>query len=268
MNKGVIILLVFSLLIIPSVSADTTLGEGLKNAGTTVLDVLKPLFEFVLGVEADSAFYAGRILLLLIVFSVLYALLDSGLVPFFDSGFAKWVVPLAVSVLGIRFLPAEYIDIAALPSGAFAVTLTTLLPIIGFFFITRGFPGFAQRASWVLLAVFFVGLWVSRWSELSGTSAYWVYPIAGGICIVMAFIEGHIQKWFLLSDIKKSNDATKRGQIIQLEKQLDDVISRFGSTSRGGSNYVSIYGGRGKAGYQSDIKEIESRIKQLTNDLS
>jgi len=264
MNKSVILFLVFSLLIIPSVSADTGLGEGLKNAGTEALNVLRPLFEFILGAQ-EGGLIAGQVLLLIIVFSVLYALLDSGLVPFFDSGFAKWVVPLAVSILGVRFLPPSFIDLAALPSGAFGVAVTALLPIIGFFFITRGFTaGIAQRASWILLAVFFIGLWSYRSDELIG-SAYWVYPLAAVACLVMMLSEGIIADYASKGRTARVAAAGKAAALKALEDLRTTIATDFARATGGGTSYVSKFGftPNGLSAYKQDMKEVNKRIDAL-----
>ena len=264
--SGFLVALVFASLLPSVFAADgspRTLGDMVTSVYTSVLSILEPVFRLALGTQESGATYAGQVLLLIILFSVLYALIDSGAIPMLDTGFVKWLVPLAVSILGVRFLPASFVETAALPSGAFAVAVTALIPMVGFYFITRGFPQFLQRVAWAFLGIVFLGLWSVREVQLGDVA--WIYPTAALACLFMAWFEGVIGNYIRKSRMSRAKAAGTNKALDQLEKLRGTISTDFADPSTGGANYKSKFGFTpdGLAAYKQDMREINRRIDVL-----
>src|SRR3989338_1801497 len=121
-----------------------------------VYDALAPMISAVLGETSGSASFVGKLLMFIIILALCYVVLSRSMSNFFDDHkWALWLISKAVPILGFRFIDADIVAAAALPSSAFAIAVTAGIPFVLWFFLIEGFPKTLKRIGWILFAVVF-----------------------------------------------------------------------------------------------------------------
>jgi hypothetical protein len=248
MKKSVKVLaFVFSALILSSfLIGVVSAAPDAKNAFKPIVDMfsgliqniyeaVKPVLVALIGSAETAPEFMGKILIAILLFSITYSIL--AMTNIFGNKF-KWTLSLSslvVALLGVRWLNEEWIKLAALPSQAYAVALTALVPFIAFGFIILKFRSrTARKLSWILFGVAFLILWLTR-DEL-GTLASTVYPLAAIACILMVWLDGTLKQWQNKIAAEKAMTVKNYQKYLQLLKERDEkydlyieAIQRFGA---------------------------------------
>ncbi len=244
-------------------SLDTT---GIQKTSQSIVDsitgALSPVFEGLLGETSNSEFFFAKILIIILIISIVYASLSaSGINALTEHAWVLWTVSIIVSILGVRFLTDELIQTIALPNSAFAVAVSAGIPFVLVFLMIRGFAPFAQRLAWGFFAIVFLGLWVVRGNELGNVA--FIYPLTAALAVIMAFLEGIIQKYMAQSRMNRAKEAGKGTGLSTLNKLINDAHDEYATQ---GAGYVSKTRGAtvtGDAAVKADVKEYQRRIRAL-----
>lgn len=237
-------------------------GEVSNKIITGITEALSPLFGAILGDAPSSEFFFAKVLIVILIVAVVYAVLSaSGVGALTDHTWVLWTVSVIVAVLGVRFLTNELVQTIALPNSAFAVAVSAGIPFVLFFIMIRGFPEFAKRIAWVFFALIFLGLWALRYDKL-GDAAF-IYPLTAAIAIIMMFFEGIIQKYVTTSRMNRAQQAGKGNALNALNKLITDAHDDYAAR---GTGYVSKTQGTtvtGDRAIKADVKEYQRRIRAL-----
>ena len=198
-NKKGVLLFVFGVLLIVALiglihAASITEDLGTFMDGTK--DVLSMFFEKILGSEAaGSDVFFQRVLILLVVFGIVYSILDK-IDIFASNGFLLFLTSSAVSILGIRFLDDGFIQTILVPYGALGASIAIFLPILIYFtFVHTSVKGsFARRFAWLLYLFVLVAIWFVG-KDLDNSSS-WIYIAAMGFVLISVFFDPNIHKYF------------------------------------------------------------------------
>jgi hypothetical protein len=235
-----LVLAFFLFSFIQGVRADPVdeIAKGLSNLISGAYEIIEKPLEVLVGDTASSEWFLARVLFLLIIFSLVWVVLDK--VPFFDDSknrWALWIVAISVSILSIRWIgEVEVVQSILLPYSTLGVAVTAGLPFILFFFFVKDFSTPIRKVSWIFFAVIFLGLWYVRLDDLNilGFTSY-IYLVTAIAAFIMFIFDGTIEKWkkqIKNSEIKESMNAENRARIMRAEKQLnEDVMSNPSYTS-------------------------------------
>jgi hypothetical protein len=202
---------------------------------SNIYAALKPGFAALVGTSETAPEFMGKVLIAILLFSVTYAVLS--MTNIFGNRL-RWALSLSsivVALLGVRYMPAEFVSLAALPSAAYGVALTALIPFIAFGFIIMKFRSrTARKLSWILFGVAFLILWLSR--DDLGTTASTVYPLAAIACLLMVWFDGTIKQWQNKIQAEKAMTVKQYQKYMQLLKDRDEkydlyieAVQRFGA---------------------------------------
>lgn len=192
-------------------------------------------------------------------------------VDFFNnSRWALWIVTLAASILGIRFMGSEnVIRTIILPYEAMGVAISAGVPFVIYLFVVeKGLTGQDKKAlrtiAWVLFAVVFLALWFYRYETLKGSSALWIYPFTFFASLGMLAFDGTIQKWMAKNQATKGMALSNRKLVAELQRELEDYGKDFKSQ---GAAYKSVYdpAKKGLVGYKHDIAQVKAQIVALSS---
>lgn len=263
-------ILILSSFLISSVSAAKGLVELTKSAIDGVVTLTKPYLETLLGETKGSEVFLGKILITIILISIVYISLSKAMATFFDNKkWALWLISIAVSLLGVRYLTSELIYTIIIPNSTFAVAVTAGLPFVLYFMIVKDWEwGFARRVAWIFFAVIFLGLYTLRVENLGDVA--WIYPLTALLALAMAIWDKTIQRG--LNNIKLSR--AKEDQINAAREphynKLADIKRRHESDSTGYQGGVLTgYSGAsnkkesGPAAYTKDLKAIYNTIEKI-----
>ncbi len=238
MKRGILILsliVLFASLSSFIVSAYTFPINDLKETGKNLIQVGKdmtiPFFEFLLGATESADYFFQRVLLLILLYSIVYLVMRR-MELFRRNRAVLIIVSSIVAVLGARYMSElNIIEAAMLPYGVLGISMTVFLPfLIYFFFVYDSVPGTTgRRLAWMLFALIFFALWMSRASKIGETG--WVYAagiILAGVCILF---DPTIKRYFGLHELRRTtahlNDAQRVRMLNEYHRALE-VYNRTG----------------------------------------
>ena len=203
------------------------LGVGSEQ----LIDAIKRFFEPFLYVLFGSEEYIfERFLFLLIVLSFSFVALKK-FKAFEDHVGALWVVCIAVSVLATRFLAeTDMVSLIIFPYSVLGISLTSIIPLIIFFFFVHGFDsGIIRKIAWIFFAVIFWGLWFSRYDDVG--SLAWIYFLTGIIALIFLLADGTLRRILIKQQMKELGIERReefereiRRQIRQADEDLRNKI--------------------------------------------
>ena len=110
---------------------------------------------------------------------------------FSSNAVILWIVVLSVSILSVRYLPADnaFFQGMLLPYTVLGAAIIIFLPMLVYFlFVNTAVPGdFGRRFAWFLYGVVFLVLWGMRSSDIGATN--WIYGL-GLAFVLLNFIFG------------------------------------------------------------------------------
>ena len=227
MNKKIIgVILAVSLLsvfMINFISA-TTLLEGITSVWESVIELLEPIFKFLLG-EVGEGLLFSKVLFFVIIVGIVW--LSLGKIDFFsDNKFVLGIITFAVAVLAVRGIGSlELIKTILLPYSVLGITLTAGIPFVIYFLVINvGFekqPNIVRKIAWIFFAVIFIGLWFTRKESLEGF--HYIYLGTAVVAVIMAWMDGTIKKWLVKFEEQKFQNLTKQKRLIYLKKELAEI---------------------------------------------
>ncbi|MFA5060702.1 MAG: hypothetical protein WC494_00085 [Candidatus Pacearchaeota archaeon] len=233
--KRVMMIFLFGFLlfsIIPNVSADPVneIARSLSEIISGAYEVIEKPLEILVGDSSSSEWFMARVLFLLIIFSLVWVILDK--LPFFEdykNRWALWIVAISVSILSIRWIgETEVVQSILLPYSTLGVAMTAGLPFILFFLFVKDFSTPIRKVSWIFFAVIFLGLWYVRLDQLNlvGFASY-IYLVTAIAALLMFSLDGTIQNWrkqIKDSERKESMNVENRARIMRAEHQLNEDV--------------------------------------------
>jgi hypothetical protein len=202
MNKkgliiGTLILGLISLIPLAYALSPSDFTNGFNQVIEYMKAMIFPFFSALFGVDTVDQFFFAKILLLLLLFIIIAAALKN--VPTIgEKSGIRFIVSAIVATLAIRYIKEnEFINGILLPYGALGASIIVFLPLLVYFFFVEGnVPGkFGRRAAWALYGIFFIALFVSRFSGLDSI-VQWVYYAGIGFVLLCFIFDGPIHEYF------------------------------------------------------------------------
>lgn len=259
----IIIGLILSVFAISVVSA-ASVSQQVGNAIGSLVDIVKPILTAFFGninatggMSSDDLFF-GKLLIAVIVLAVVYSIMET--IEFFKGKpWVLWTVSLAVTILGVRFISPEMISTVVLSNQALAVALTSIIPfVIYFVFVESGLKEYGKtfrRTLWIFFAAVFLGLYFIRSDSLGDLA--WVYPITAIAAIIMAFMDGTIQRYFRKAKFEKTASIAQQRHYLQLLAHRETLENELGTAITSGAGKKAIDSARDR------LESIDEEIKRI-----
>jgi hypothetical protein len=254
MNKKVglfFVALPLSSFLISFVSAANGLTGLINDAIDSVVKIIKPFLEVLLGAVGNSELFMGKLIITIILLSLIYVILQKSMADFFsEKKWMLWVISIGAALLGVRYLTPEMITTIVLPNSALAVALIAGIPFVLFFNIVKDFQsGISRRISWIFFGVIFLGLYSLRSDEL-GDIAF-IYPLTALLAFIMATMDGTISRWNAQIKAEKGLGEHRETLAIDAREKLAKLDEQF------------IKGIITKAVYEKQRKSLVDRLSTL-----
>ena len=242
------------------ISAKTYASESIRNvmmeALWVFLSFVSPVFELIIGDYSTSEFFFAKILLLFLLIIICKFALDK--TPIGEAGNGKFSIILSVivSILAIRFISDnELIQGILIPYGTLGVAITTILPLIIFFYFVHysNVGTFGRKFFWGVFLIVLLVLWLSKYNEL-GIIANQIYALVLLLTIALLIFDKTVHHYLGMSDIKKYERERKKESEIKLRRDLHELNDDF---SKGIVN---------KKEYIKYKKAIISKINELREE--
>lgn len=214
-----------------SAPATTSVGRGMNNFVTGIREGGSPLFKALFGSTNDNNELFIKILAFLLVTLVVYGIMNT-------AGFigSKWVnlgIGLVISIIGVRFLPKGFLEMAAVPSSAFVAIIVMGLPflLIGFM-LTKVQNPLIRRGIWVGYSVLILILWVINLGNNEiPSAAKWVYPIIFVGCIIAFTFDGTFQRLLGRANAERAVVSATNVSRDKLITQIETEQNRLSSAT-------------------------------------
>lgn len=239
-SGAVLVFVLLSLVLVSSFVSALDIAQQVTSFLDGATATANPIAKYLLGDTLTGELLFAKVLFFLIILSIVWVA-ASKFEPIKDTTWALVVVSVAVSVLAVRFITnVDWIQAMILPYNAFAIALISFIPLlIYFYFVEKFVPKRSMRKiAWILAAVVFVGLFISRSAsgELSkvgpyvgGISPAYIYLFTAVLCLIFMLADKSIQNAWRKSqqeDLKELHEAEIRASIrkdrAELEKGLLD----------------------------------------------
>lgn len=232
MNKKVGVLfsgIILSLFLINFISA-TSLYEGIISVWNNIVQILEPIFSFLLGGDLTG----GALFTKALIFTIILLLTWMGIKKinlFNENPTIQKILTVIVAILAIQGIGRGLIDLNAitLPYTATGVALSAGFPFLIYFFIINvglnDQPNIVRRIAWIFFAVVFFGLVISKIGGLgnlfdsSTWGFYWIYIITALVAVAMAFLDGTIKGFFIKIEADKLENINKAEILAKLAKR-------------------------------------------------
>ncbi len=220
-KKSLIILLSVSVFVLGFVSAQNY-GSFSQEIINFYIEFFQPILQALFGGFGWSGLYLfERLLLFLIVVSLVFLSLSR--VPAFDDQKAvKWVITISVSLLSIRYINYEWLNGILIQYQVLAIVLTSILPLILFFFfvsnILAEYP-LLRKIFWL----FFIGIYVGLWNNSSIVSQKDIFFWTMVTSILIMFFDNKINQYLEISRLKKSSNPARYNFIANLDSEIRQI---------------------------------------------
>jgi len=223
-----------------------------------VTDLTSPVLEVTLGEywSGSNTMLFEKFLLFLILIAITYVGLSKA--PFFkdSSGSIQkgvvWTISLAVPILGVRFIDAEWLNTILMTYEAFGIAMTTFIPLVIYFFFLQGlgdeFPSAMRKIAWILFICIYLGLY----STTNRTNYSQWYFLTAIVAFLFLLFDGTIHRYLRLQKLKGLGSNNIHEQIKKLQdlQKNVDIYSTMDTAEKT----------RQKKEYQ---KQIDYWIKEL-----
>jgi hypothetical protein len=251
-NGGILTFLTIMLSSLASAGPVEGLEQLTRGANEAIIIIIQFISDFIFNLESYDELLFSKIIIALIIFFVVYSVLRRNDIFGRDKRITI-IITSTVTLLSIRFLPSEFVEVIMLQYNVFAVAVTTLLPLVIFFFFLyqSGFGGFGRRAGWLFYGIALISLATFRGDLGQAIYIYW----AGIAIVAIGFIfDKAIITQFNRADINKGRKERylkvyvhNQKEIGEFQKQLDKEPEDSGLRRK----------------IEKRIEELEKRNKRL-----
>lgn len=223
-------------------------GQASSTISDFSMNVLKPLFNFVLNLDAGDGTNNFLIILTFILLAVIVTgTLDSFNIfsgSNFNNGVLNLVIGVIVSIIGVRFMPPNIWASLTAPSSALVATVLVGIPFGAFFFMSMKVRSFlARKILWLFYIVFLSYLIFSRpesYVSPSGATGFFqgfalVYLIFLVLAAIMLFFDGTARALFYKekASVEMSEMIAKLNlkQRYKLRREIEEYNNILGDSS-------------------------------------
>jgi hypothetical protein len=210
--------------------------------GTFYENIVVPIFSFLLGPEIgpeNSELFFAKLLLFILLLSVISIVLSN--FPLFQNRKSTVnLVSVIVSLLGVRFLSAQWVQGILLPYNTLGLAVISLLPLIVFtYFVYHGIAGKTmQRIAWIVAGSIYILLFFLRVDELGDLA--WIYGGAAILCLLAVIFNHQIDRLLKWAKIESVYSQANEELIRNLRRKLNEAHQDFANNVINQSEYDSI----------------------------
>ena len=243
------VLVFVGLLVIPMVAAYSwaDFSKGIEN----MTDGLSPLLKLLIGsAHVDGTNTAAVLLMLALVFLAVYGILS----PMNIFGNNQWVnagIALIVAILGIRFLPDNFVAMLATPSSALVAIIVAGVPLIILLSLTkREMIRPYSRIIWIIFAIINLILGLYNLGITDSAVVPWVFFAFSVFALLLAFFYKIFGKAKAKIEEEKIEDSEIDMQIAKKEREIGDYIASISAKRSAGTS-------------EGAIKTMEQKLKRM-----
>jgi len=188
---AILMVSVFAISLASAAETDNLVSRSVTTIANTIDGALQgsePLLKYLIGSEMiQTGNTVPAFLMLLLVFLVIYGIL-SPMHIFGENEGINLSIAAIVSILGVRFLPTNLVEVLTTPSSALFAIIVLGTPMLILYAITTKSGSAAKKFSkfvWWAYAILMLVILLIRWNELTSI-VRWVFAAAIVLAVLFA----------------------------------------------------------------------------------
>ena len=232
MLKRKVFLFVLLGLLLPFVSAavdPVQISQGVSD-----------FFTFVFGIFFGAVASAELLFIKFLVFILLFVIIKftlNRLPPFQREPGISIIISVVISLIAVRYLTSDaLVNLIWLPYGALGIALSSIFPLIIFFYFIESIDSDAMRKiGWVMFGVIYFALAILRWDSFAVGGEWWqnlawFYFIVGIISFFVLVFDKQIRVKMVLSAIRRGEDTHSLVLKGELQEELRSINKTLASS--------------------------------------
>jgi len=199
------------------------LTEGLRE---TIYVLIYFIRDTLFDLESFDYYFTAKLMLFIIILLVVYTVISKNTIFGGDrkNTPVQWIIASAVSILAIRFLPDEFVEMILIQYSTLGIAITVFLPLIIFFFFIQqsGMGPFARKAGWYIYGATFIVMWYQKNENLT-EAVNFIYWIGIVFILVSLIFDKRIHKYFGLSGARKLMKMSKIKRYKHWKRELYEL---------------------------------------------
>ncbi len=221
----------------------------------SILGILSPVFEVLIGPYSASEFFFAKVLLLFLLVIVTKSVLDKTPLGEGNERISTFIAVI-VSLLAIRFINEnDLIGGILIPYGTLGVAITTIIPLVVFFwFVHRTNVGpFGRKFFWATFVIILLVLWAAKSDKISEISN-WIFGLVLITAVLLMIFDKSVHSYLGIGDLRKYEKDRNKRRIWEAKKELDNLEEHFQNRRLGFKDY------------KEEKKRIKDYIKELSKE--
>jgi len=229
------------------------LKSSVENLINIVVEFSSPFLQAILGGDYwDGQMLFEKFLLFAVLVSIVYVAMSKA--PFFKREGGEpikgvvWTISLIVPILSIRYIDMGWLNTILMTYQVFGIAMTTLLPLIIYFFFLQGVTdssGTVSKIGWILFICVYLGLYTT--TDRTNYSQW--YLVTAFLALIFLLLDGTIRRYYLMQKMKQAGATSVWDQINKLEEQKHRFYGTYSSTP--------------VAQREAAVREIDKKIAEL-----
>ncbi len=230
MKKGLktsLILCAFATFIALGLLAITSafdLTDPYSYSNSNIMQTLKDIIESIFSdYQTNQQVFFVKILLFIIIF-VLCRFALKAVPKLGEQDSVVNILAVVVSILAIKWMSKDLVQLVLLPYGALGIALATILPFIIFLYFVHStnMSGLGRRLAWMLFGISFIAVFLNRYAQISQTGRYFYLAILVAIILAFVFDKG-LHHYFFLHELNLFFKGQNQKLIASLQAEYSNI---------------------------------------------
>jgi len=223
---------IITLMNLALVSAQPYYFGDLKSSAeygiNSIIDVLSPIFEALIGDYSSSEFFFSKVLVLILISIIITKLIEK--TPLGEKNRkVNLIIAILISVISIRFINENnFFESIFIQYGTLGISITTIIPMVVFFYMIHNVKigTFGRKVFWAIYSITLIALWISKSPQMPKV-ANWIYGLTITATIIFISFDKTIHSYFGLTDLKKFQKKENKESILRAKERIQKLNDRL-----------------------------------------
>ena len=198
--------------------------EQLLSGLTEVITVIIQFtLETILEINSFDEFLFAKLIFFILIFLIIYVTIKKN--DFFgDNETIIKIITAAISILSVRFIPDELVQVLFLQYGALGAAIGMLIPfvIILFFLHQSNFGPLPRKIGWITYGISYISIFAYSYPEITGIASYVYWTGIIGI-IIAFFFDRQVHAAFGDIELRKAKYNVESRRYATINKKIEDM---------------------------------------------
>ncbi|MFH0808360.1 MAG: hypothetical protein V1888_01970 [archaeon] len=223
MKKSIPTFLTIFLVSLVSAGPVDGVQQLLSGLGEVIVIIIQFVLDTILNINSFDEFLFAKLIFFILIFLVIYVTIKKN--DFFggNESIVK-IITAAISILSVRFIPNEFIQVIFLQYSTLGAAIGMFIPfiIILFFLHQSNFGPLPRKIGWFVYGVSYVAIFSYTYVDLTGMAGYIYWTGIIGIVIAF-FFDRQIHAAFGDAELRKAKYGVESRRYATLKSKIEEI---------------------------------------------